>query len=168
MYGAIFSPVSHPSILRVLHIDGAAYSSSDFIIHLLVFCIQLRNAGLSDGGMVAHLSEAVASGLTGVGHSTAYKEDQSYNLTVRYLFESTPSKAAPGTLEVEEFLATEEAKNSYEIPWILRGIIEDPLVLELFHTELDELRSAFEAWQPVTAKMKDLRRKVCLRVQALL
>ncbi|KAL7414033.1 hypothetical protein BDY24DRAFT_339982, partial [Mrakia frigida] len=163
VYGAIFSPVSHPSILRVLHIDGAAYSASDFVTNLLIFCLQLRNAGLSDGGMVAHLSEVVASGLTGVGHSTAYKEDLSYDLAVRYLFETTPSKAAPGTLEVEEFLAT-EAKNSYEIPWILRGIMEDPLVLELFGRELDVLRSGFEEWQPTTVKMKDLRRKVSLGV----
>jgi len=42
----------------------------------------------------------------------------SFSLAVRYLFETSPSKAAPRTLEVEEFLAT-EAKNSYEIPWIL-------------------------------------------------
>ena len=109
--------------------------------------------------MVAHLSEAVASGLTGIGHSTAYKEDQSYSLAVRYLFETTPSKAAPGTLEVDEFLAT-EATNSYEIPWCMRGVMEDPLVLELFGSELTLLRRKFEDWQPVTARMKDLRRKV--------
>lgn len=143
----------------MLHIDGEAYSASDFVTNLLVFCIQLRNAGLSDGGMVAHLSEVVASGLTGVGHSTAYKEDQSYTLAARVLFESTPSTAAPGSLEVDEFLAT-EARNDYDIPWIMRGILEDVNVLELFGAELDKLRAGFDAWQPVTPKMKDLRKKV--------
>lgn len=78
VYSAIFSAAHHPSILRLLHIDGAAYDALDFVTNLLIFCLQLRNAGLSDGGLVAHLSEAVASGLTGVGHSTAYGEDASY------------------------------------------------------------------------------------------
>lgn len=43
--------------------------------------------------------------------------------------------------------------------------MEDPLVLELFGRELDVLRSGFEDWQPTTAKMKDLRRKVSWRFQ---
>lgn len=37
------------------------YSVSDFVIKLLTFCLQLRNAGLSDGGLVSHLSEDVAA-----------------------------------------------------------------------------------------------------------
>lgn len=40
--------------------------------------------------------------------------------------------------------------------------MEDPLVLELFSTELTELRNGFELWEPKEAKMKDLRRKVRL------
>lgn len=40
--------------------------------------------------------------------------------------------------------------------------MEDPLVLELFGAELNELRSGFDKWVPQTQKMKDLRRKVRL------
>lgn len=79
VYSAIFSAAQHPNILRVLHIDGAAHDVTDFVTNLIVFCLQLRNAGLDDGGLVAHLSESVAHGLTGVGHSTAYAEDASYS-----------------------------------------------------------------------------------------
>ncbi|CED83378.1 hypothetical protein [Phaffia rhodozyma] len=159
VYSAIFSVAHHPNILRVLHIDAVAYDTSDFVTKLLTFCLQLHNAGLSDGGLVTHLSEAVAAGLTGIGHSTAYGEDSTYLLAIRYLFETTSSPVSAGSLEVDEFLASEE-RNSYEIPWILRGIMEDSSVLRYFGRELDELRSSFDSWDPKTAKMKDLRRKL--------
>lgn len=49
-------------------------SSSDFLSNLLVLLMRIRNAGLSDGGLLAHLSEATAGSLNGVGHSTVYEE----------------------------------------------------------------------------------------------
>jgi hypothetical protein len=80
VYSSTFAAAHHPNILRLLHIDGWAYDQADsiFVTHLIRFCLQLRNAGVDDGGLIAHLSESVAHGLTGVGHSTAYAEDASY------------------------------------------------------------------------------------------
>ena len=49
-------------------------SSSDFLSNLLVLLIRIMNAGLSDSGLLAHLSEATAGTLSGVGHSTPYEE----------------------------------------------------------------------------------------------
>lgn len=53
-------------------------SSSDFLSNLLVLLLRIRNAGLSDGGLLAHLSEATAGSLSGVGHSTAYEEQATF------------------------------------------------------------------------------------------
>ena len=37
------------------------------------------NVGLSDSGLLAHLSEATAGTLSGIGHSTAYEELNTYS-----------------------------------------------------------------------------------------
>lgn len=56
---------NHPLLLRALYVDGASYSSSDFMTQLLSFAFMLRNAGIDDQRLVEHLSEATAGGLTG-------------------------------------------------------------------------------------------------------
>lgn len=53
-------------------------SSSDFLSNLLVLLLRIRNAGLDDGGLITHLSEATAGSLSGVGHSSAYEEPATY------------------------------------------------------------------------------------------
>lgn len=93
IYSGLFTAASHPRILRALYIDGDAYqyarpcylflltahegrtlSSSDFLTNLLVLLIRILNAGLSDGGLLIHLSEATAGTLSGIGHSSVYEE----------------------------------------------------------------------------------------------
>ena len=54
-------------------------SSSDFLSNLLILLIRIMNAGLSDRGLLAHLSEATAGTLSGIGHSTAYEEPATYS-----------------------------------------------------------------------------------------
>lgn len=100
IYSGLFTAVSHPRILRALYIDNDAYqyvpfvankvskivadlttfiSSSDFLSNLLILLIRILNAGLSDRGLLAHLSEATAGTLSGIGHSTAYEELATYS-----------------------------------------------------------------------------------------
>ncbi len=98
IYSGVFTAASHPLILRALYIDGDAYqyvfhyiismpslmsiysgiSSSDFLANLLVLLLRILNSGISDSGLLAHLSEATAGSLNGVGHSTAYEEIATY------------------------------------------------------------------------------------------
>jgi hypothetical protein len=66
-------------ILRKFGLPASIYSSSDFLSNLLVLLLRIRNAGLSDGGLLAHLSESTAGSLNGVGHSTAYEETATYS-----------------------------------------------------------------------------------------
>ena len=54
-------------------------SSSDFLSNLLVLLLRVMNSGLSDSGLLAHLSEVTAGSLIGVGHSTAYEELACYS-----------------------------------------------------------------------------------------
>ncbi|KAG8215546.1 hypothetical protein J3R82DRAFT_9208 [Butyriboletus roseoflavus] len=86
LYSGLFTSVSHPLILRALYIDGDAYHPSDFLSNLLVLLLRIRNAGLSDGGLLTHLSEVTAGSLNGIGHSTPYEELATYSLAIKYLF----------------------------------------------------------------------------------
>ena len=71
LYSALFSSLSHPSMLRAIFLDAQAFeTSADFMTNLVVFSTKLRNAGLSSHGLDFHLSEALAGSLMGVGHST--------------------------------------------------------------------------------------------------
>ncbi|KZT51281.1 hypothetical protein CALCODRAFT_145928 [Calocera cornea HHB12733] len=159
IYSGAFVNASHPLILRGLYIDGDAYSSTDFLTNLLVLCLRLRNAGLTDGGLVVHLSEATAGSLNGVGHSTAYEEMSCYTLAVRFLFETNQSPNPLPPLELEPFSAR-ESRNDYEIPWILNELVTHPAVQEWFLSEIEELRASFDDWKPRTAALRDIRRKL--------
>jgi len=59
--------------------DPPDYSSSDFLSNLLVLLLRVMNVGLSDSGLLTHLSEATAGSLSGIGHSTAYEELATYS-----------------------------------------------------------------------------------------
>ncbi|KZS95642.1 hypothetical protein SISNIDRAFT_452293, partial [Sistotremastrum niveocremeum HHB9708] len=157
IYSGVFTAASHPSLLRALYIDGDAYSSSDFLSNLLVLLFRIRNAGLDDNGLIAHLSEATAGTLGGVGHSTAYEEPATYNLAVRFLFETTPTLGVQPDLHLEPF-SPKAARNDYEIPWALRELIAEPH--KLFVEDWHQLAHAFDEWQPKTTILRDMKRKL--------
>ncbi|GAV99146.1 glycoside hydrolase family 105 protein [Lentinula edodes] len=83
IYSGLFTSACHPLILRALYIDGDAYHSSDFLTNLLVLLLRVLNCGLSDSGLLAHLSEATAGSLSGIGHSTAYEELSTFSAHCR-------------------------------------------------------------------------------------
>lgn len=93
IYSAIFDAATHPSILRAIFIDGTTFNADDFLTNLIVFCLRLRNAGLSDHGLLLHLSDILVGSMYGDGHSLIYFDKQVYTLAVRYLFETTPLSA---------------------------------------------------------------------------
>ncbi|KAJ2918774.1 hypothetical protein MD484_g1593, partial [Candolleomyces efflorescens] len=159
IYSGIFTAASHPLILRALYIDGDAYHSSDFLSNLLVLLLRLRNCGIPDGGLLAHLSEATAGSLSGVGHSTAYEELATYSLAVRYLFSTDNGIENHAPLVIEPFNAAHE-QNDYEIPWSLRDVIADERVIHFFSNEVAKLRDAFRDWHPKTTILRDLKRKL--------
>lgn len=51
-------------------------------------------------------------------------------------------------------------RNDYNIPWALRGLIEDRRIGTLFGHELAELRIAFDKWQPKTTILREVRKKL--------
>jgi hypothetical protein len=91
------------------------HSSSDFLSNLYASLIRI-----SDSGLLAHLSEPIASSLNGVIHSTAYEELAKYRLAVKYLFLENEDISDCTPLIVGPFNANQE-QNDYEIPNIIRA-----------------------------------------------
>ncbi|KAJ3852998.1 hypothetical protein EV368DRAFT_39790 [Lentinula lateritia] len=159
IYSGLFTTACHPLILRALYIDGDAYHSSDFLTNLLVLLLRVLNCGLSDSGLLAHLSEATAGSLSGIGHSTAYEELSTFSLAVDYLFLTNNGLEDHPELTVEYFNASNEM-NDYEIPWALRDLIADEKVTHHFSSEITQLRDAFREWHPKTTILRDIKRKL--------
>ncbi|KAN0065091.1 hypothetical protein ACQY0O_001587 [Thecaphora frezii] len=96
LYSALNSSNAHPSILRALYIDGQAFPKVDFLTNLLVLCVAVKNAGLSDHNLLTLLSASVAGSLYGgTGHSKVYEEKAVYDLATRYLFEVSHPLSEP-------------------------------------------------------------------------
>ncbi|KIK65422.1 hypothetical protein GYMLUDRAFT_38877 [Collybiopsis luxurians FD-317 M1] len=159
IYSGLFTSASHPLILRALYIDGDAYNSSDFLTNLLVLLLRVLNCGLSDSGLLAHLSEVTAGSLNGIGHSTAYEELSTFSLAVNYLFLANSGFEDHPELAVEPFNASIEM-NDYEIPWALRDLIADEKIAYYFSQEITQLRDAFREWHPKTTPLRDIKRKL--------
>ncbi|KAJ7706365.1 hypothetical protein B0H17DRAFT_1126035 [Mycena rosella] len=159
IYSGLFTAASHPLILRALYIDGDAYHSSDFLSNLLVLLIRVLNSGLSDSGLIAHLSEATAGSLNGLGHSTVYEELSTYSLAVKYLFLSNSGFDTHPKLTVEPFNANTE-QNDYEIPWSLRDLIADERVAHFLSKEIFQLAADFRRWHPKTTILREIKRKL--------
>lgn len=79
----------------VVNLNSAPRSSSDFLSNLLVLLLRVLNSGLSDSGLLAHLSEATAGSLNGVGHSTAYEDLAPYSYVFSSNFHALDSHLVP-------------------------------------------------------------------------
>lgn len=165
LYSAIMVATDHPNILRALYIDGHIYSRDDFLINLVVFALKLCNAGLSDHGLLWHLSDVLAGNLYAWegGHSTIYEEPSVYALAPQYLFDTLPLGPLAPThhhhpVEAKSTLFKPKARlNPYYLTWAMRGVFDDPRVINVFGDELNRLRTLFDQWQPKTARLREIK-----------
>ncbi|KAJ3092004.1 hypothetical protein HK102_011630 [Quaeritorhiza haematococci] len=97
LYSGIMHGFNHPNIYRAVYIEGIDYLP-DFLSHLVVFALKLRNHGLSDHGLVVHLSDLLAGNVYGFGtqgHSTLYMEINTYTLAVAWVMGGRPYWSLP-------------------------------------------------------------------------
>jgi hypothetical protein len=149
----------------LLYVDSTISPAHDFIINLIVLGLMMLNAGLDDQGLISHLSEATAGAWRGVGHSTPYEDAGPYGYMVKYLLTTDSPDTASKPLSVESFMAR-DAKNDYELPWILRGVMDDPDATVLFQAEIKALKETILSWQPNTRALKDIKKRVSLNLRA--
>jgi hypothetical protein len=199
LYSAVMSSASHPYLFRAIYIDGHVYNEDDFLINLIIFALRLRNAGVSDHGLLIHVSEVLAGNLYALegGHSTIYEEVGVYTMAARYLFETPPfgkmtiaacspppppplakseqqvvkageeapvyqSKHLPSSENEEPEMEAFQARlrlNPFYLPWAMRGICDDARILndKILNQELERLRALFEKWNPISAKLREIK-----------
>lgn len=81
---------------------------------------------------------------------------------VKYLLSTdSPVDVPLPELKVEDF-TVRDAKNDYELPWILRGVMDDPDVKVLFDAEIAELKENILSWNPTTRALRDMKKRVCV------
>lgn len=95
---SLFAPLSHPYVNRAVFIDGRLHAPN-FLTHLVVFALKLRNLGVSDHGLLRELSAPLAGSLVGgEGHSRVYDDPAVYRLAIDFALETT--EAIPSTTPV--------------------------------------------------------------------
>lgn len=159
LYSALFSSAAHPSILRAVYVDTAKYPPTDFLIQLIVLCVAIRNCGFHDHNLLSLLSASVAGSLyTGAGHWMLYDEPAVYSLATRYLFETySPRTSGAQDIPLVTMPHAPQRWNPYELPWGLRGLLEDHVIRHFFAKDIGAVIRAYAAWQPTSRPLKELQ-----------
>lgn len=159
LYSALYSSAAHPSILRAVYVDEAVYTRQDFLIQLIVLCVAVRNCGFHDHNLLTLLSASVAGSLyTGAGHSLLYDEPAVYSLATRYLLETySPRTSGAQDIPLVTMPHAPQRWNPYELPWGLRGLLEDDVIRHFYAKDIRAVIRAFAAWQPMTKPLKELQ-----------
>lgn len=157
LYSAALYGIHHPSVYRALYIDAADYLP-DFLSHLVVFSLKLRNCGVADRGLLIHLSQILEGNIYGFGtqgHSALYDEQSTYTMAIAW---ALISQETPVTLAVtSRFKAPHLSKlNPYHLPWIMAKLLSDDLPAEL-KSELKAIVDMYPLWEPKTKEAKDLK-----------
>lgn len=98
---SLHTPLSHPYVNRGLFVDGRLHAPN-FLTHLVIFAIKLRNRGLSDHGLIRELSAPLAGSLVGgEGHSRVYDDPAVYRLAIDFALESSAA-VIPNTASVTD------------------------------------------------------------------
>ncbi|KAI8907420.1 hypothetical protein DFJ77DRAFT_434588 [Powellomyces hirtus] len=169
LYSAVMHGFHHPNIYRALYVSSADYVP-DFLSHLVVFGLKLRNAGLHDHNLVVHLSDILTGNLYGFGtqgHSAIYEETNTYMLAVAWAMGGKPNWSIPplprapstSNMMVSHHLTAPHRLNPYYLPWIMARLIDDPRIRanEPLKADLDNLLNMFEMWEPQTKQLKEMR-----------
>jgi hypothetical protein len=86
---SLHAPLTHPYVSRAVFMDGRLHSSN-FLTHLVVFSVKLRNRGISDHGLLREISAPLAGSLVGgEGHSRVYDDPAVYMCAAEFALEST-------------------------------------------------------------------------------
>jgi hypothetical protein len=158
LYSALLEGVNHPCLYRALYIDQADYNP-DFLSHLVVMAIKIRNAGHSDRGLLVHLSDILSGNIYGFGtqgHSAIYEELNTYYVSILWAISAIRSKnvVAMNT----PFKAPSISKlNPYMLPWIVAKLTSDSQLPSELRFELTQLISLYDVWEPKTKDAKDLK-----------
>jgi hypothetical protein len=163
LYSATVQGLSHPNIYRALYIDRTDYQP-DFLSHLVVFALKLRNYGLSDHGLILYLSETLQGNIYGFGtqgHSAIYEEDGTYSVGLSWILAKSQfwDVHSKGTVVSHPPLQALTKTNPYFLPWIMARLLADTEITnhQDVKDDLERIIALFLAWVPTHGHLKDLK-----------
>ncbi|WFD30413.1 hypothetical protein MSPP1_001432 [Malassezia sp. CBS 17886] len=159
LYSALNLAAAHPSVLRAVYIDGVAFPRTDFLVNLIKLCVSVRNCGFYDHNLLSLLSASVAGSLYGgLGHSLIYDEGAVYDMATRFLFETaTPRSSGATAVPLMAVPFSTQRWNPYELPWSLRGLLEDKTILRYFGEDIANVVQEYAAWRPTGKALRDVQ-----------
>lgn len=138
LYSALASHIYHPNIYRACYIDQSA-RAPQFVVKLVLLCLQLQNLGYFDNGVVKELSAVLAGPITGGGHSRIYNDGKVYDLGLKFLLDTSdvvhPVESKPiedgavltsyleNQIHIKEYNVAKLGTNPFILPWCLRGLL---------------------------------------------
>jgi hypothetical protein len=124
---SLYAPLSHPYVHRAVFIDGRLQGTPNFLTHLVVFALKLRNRGISDHGLLRELSAPLAGSLVGgEGHSRVYDDPAVYALAVDFALSSTdmaPTYTVPATQTAASSLLASDKGRAHDAATAKRASI---------------------------------------------
>lgn len=156
LYSSTCLHVRHPNIFRATYIDGSSKTPA-FVSRALSMANHLHNIGQSDHGVIKEISNSLAGPLTGGGHSTIYNDPQVYDLALNFsLYTNDLRYEIP--LHFKPYVIDQLGTNPYHLPWCMRGLLfEARAHWPGAESEIDKLLEEFEAWNPETKQLKDMK-----------
>ncbi|SCV03619.1 LAME_0H11870g1_1 [Lachancea meyersii CBS 8951] len=144
----------HPNIFRATFIDKDTKTPA-FISRIVGIANQLNNLGFDDHGIIKEISGSLAGTLTGGGHSKIYNEGQVYDLGIKFALE-TSDASEDQAVKYETYQVDELGSNPYHLPWCMRGLLFETGV-HIGREQISDLFREFEAWDPETKLLKDVK-----------
>ena len=110
---SLCAPLSHPYVNRAVFVDGRIHAPN-FLTHLVIFALKLRNLGVGDHGLIRELSAPLAGSIVGgEGHSRIYDEPDVYRLAVDFALESTDATPLfPNSTTAPTFTASSQDRRT--------------------------------------------------------
>ncbi|KAJ2993015.1 hypothetical protein HDV02_002709 [Globomyces sp. JEL0801] len=165
LYSATVQGLQHPNIYRALYIDAADYQP-DFLSHLVVFALKLRNEGLTDHGILIHLSDALQGSIYGFGtqgHSAIYEEENTYTVAIAWIMGQNrgfkPNQANPPPLTSTPPLDAPTKINPHYLAWCMAKITSDYNIKqnESLRKDLEVVKELYKKWYPSASHLKDIK-----------
>ncbi|KAJ3313950.1 hypothetical protein HDV04_001256 [Boothiomyces sp. JEL0838] len=159
LYSATLQGINHPNVFRALYIHAQDYQP-DFLSHLVVFGLKLRNKGLTDYGLITQLSDYLAGNIYGFGtqgHSAIYEELDTYYVSLSWIM----GQNKLWDLQQEEIASKFKAPyktNPFNLPWIIAKLTSDENIKkdQELSNDLKELQELFKIWIP-NSQLKELK-----------
>jgi hypothetical protein len=164
LFSGVFNNVNHPLIYRTVFVHHDDFND-DFLYHLCVFLIKIRNHGITDHGLLLYLSEYFKGSVYGFGtqgHSEVYEENETYKRGLDWIL--SEQTLWNGEFKVEDKVVLKYTPN--HIPFALAQVFCNQMLEEKFPFDLHRLKELFQRWIPqgnfkeLKYRMEPLRAKL--------